>query len=94
MTSTLSSQKNAIRMLHVRAKTLLVYLQDVKAGKVPVDHHILREIGSLCNRLPITESDSFKEDLVKASRVHPFPLFLPLPLQLTAPCYFFSLPRK
>jgi len=65
LTSTLSSQKNAIRMLHVRAKTLLVYLQDVKAGKVPVDHHILREIGSLCNRLPITESDSFKEDLVK-----------------------------
>jgi len=52
-------------MLHVRARVILEYLVDVKNGKLPVDHATLREISSLCNRLPLMESEQFQEELVK-----------------------------
>ncbi|XP_064638940.1 COP9 signalosome complex subunit 6-like [Lineus longissimus] len=58
----LSAQHSAIKMLHNRVKLILDYLKAVDAGTVPKNHEILREAYSLCHRLPVLNTDRFKED--------------------------------
>ncbi|RUS21155.1 COP9 signalosome complex subunit 6-like protein [Endogone sp. FLAS-F59071] len=58
----LNTQRNAINMLHTRVAVLHQYLLDVNAGVVPKDHDVLRQIASLCNRLPAIDSAEFREE--------------------------------
>eukprot|EP00742_Colponemidia_sp_Colp-10_P002584 GILJ01002760.1.p1 GENE.GILJ01002760.1~~GILJ01002760.1.p1 ORF type:complete len:303 (+),score=34.47 GILJ01002760.1:47-955(+) len=62
ITSHLASVHNAISMLNSRIKTLLTYLEATHKGQVPKDHPILRQVASICNRLPALDSLRFKEE--------------------------------
>lgn len=57
--SHLTTQRNAIAMLHSRIQFLHQYLQDTKDGKIPMDHDIIRQIVSVCRRAPLTTSPEF-----------------------------------
>lgn len=58
----LIAQHSAIKMLHSRVKLILEYIKAVESGEVPKNHDILRETYSLCYRLPVLNTDRFKED--------------------------------
>eukprot|EP00794_Sanderia_malayensis_P010995 gene10995-12158_t len=58
----LQSQHSAIKMLFNRVKTILEYVKAVKAGEVPMNHEIIRDCLSLCQRLPVIDSAQFKEE--------------------------------
>ncbi|CAF3188622.1 unnamed protein product [Rotaria socialis] len=60
-------QFNAIRLLYQRMLMLLEYVRAVKEGQLERNDDLLREIGSLCQRLPIINTDDnnnqmFRED--------------------------------
>jgi COP9 signalosome complex subunit 6 len=60
-------QYNAIRLLYQRMLLLLEYVRAVKQGQLQRNDDLLREIGSLCQRLPIINTDDnnnqmFRED--------------------------------
>lgn len=60
-------QYNAIRLLYQRMLVLLEYVRAVKQGQLERNEDLLREIGSLCQRLPIINTDDnnnqmFRED--------------------------------
>jgi COP9 signalosome complex subunit 6 len=60
-------QYNAIRLLYQRMLVLLEYVRAVKQGQLARNDDLLREIGSLCQRLPIINTDDnnnqmFRED--------------------------------
>ena len=60
-------QYNAIRLLYQRMLVLLEYVRAVKQGRLERNEDLLREIGSLCQRLPIINTDDnnnqmFRED--------------------------------
>ncbi|ORX58152.1 Mov34-domain-containing protein [Hesseltinella vesiculosa] len=59
--SSLTTQKNALSMLHSRLVFLQQYLQDTKNGTVPMDHDILRQISSVCQRTPVTDHAAFDD---------------------------------
>jgi hypothetical protein len=48
-------------MLHIRISILKSYLESVKAGKLPADQSLLRDINSVCQQLPAIESGEFNE---------------------------------
>jgi len=56
---------NAISMLNVRVKILAKFLEEVKSGKIPNDHGLLRRISSLTSQLPATNTQQFKQDFVR-----------------------------
>jgi len=56
---------NAITMLNGRIKILARFLEEVKTGKTPYDHGLLRRISSLTSQLPATNTQSFKQDFVR-----------------------------
>lgn len=58
----LIAQYSAIKMLHSRVKLILEYIKAVEAGEIPKNLDILREAYSLCYRLPVLNTDKFKED--------------------------------
>ncbi|KAG1473937.1 hypothetical protein G6F56_000656 [Rhizopus delemar] len=58
--SHLTTQRNAIAMLHSRIQFLHQYLQDMNAGLVPIDHDILRQISSTCKRSTVLEKQAFQ----------------------------------
>ncbi|KAI8818521.1 maintenance of mitochondrial structure and function-domain-containing protein [Fimicolochytrium jonesii] len=60
----LTGQRNAIKMLHSRISLLHKYVADVEQGRLPRDHNIMRQIGSLCNRLPTIDSPDFREEFL------------------------------
>jgi hypothetical protein len=51
----------SIKMLHIRISVLKSYLEAVKAGTLPADQGLLREINSVCQQLPAIESGEFNE---------------------------------
>jgi len=55
-------QKSAVSMLHSRIEIILEYIKAVKAGELPLNHEIMRECLSLCQRLPVLNSEKFRED--------------------------------
>lgn len=55
----LNSLYNAVKMLNTRICFILRYLEATKQNQIPVDHQLLREISSLCNRLPTVDSQKF-----------------------------------
>ena len=55
---------NAIDMLNQRIQVLVNYLEQVKAGKIPVNHRMLRQVNSLVHRLPAVDSPQFTNDYI------------------------------
>jgi COP9 signalosome complex subunit 6 len=51
----------SIKMLHVRVSVLKQYLEAVKAGKLPADQALLRDINAVCQQLPAIDSGEFNE---------------------------------
>ncbi|PVD19165.1 hypothetical protein C0Q70_21730 [Pomacea canaliculata] len=64
----LQAQHSAIKMLHNRIALILQYIQAVEKGEVPKDHDVLREVYSLCYRLPVLSTLRFKEDYYNITR--------------------------
>ncbi|RIB24156.1 COP9 signalosome complex subunit 6A [Gigaspora rosea] len=60
----LTTQRNAIQMLHTRIKLLHNYLDLINSKQTPVDHDILRQIAGLCNRMPTIDSADFKQEFL------------------------------
>eukprot|EP01012_Entosiphon_sulcatum_P000428 TRINITY_DN100687_c0_g1_i1.p1 TRINITY_DN100687_c0_g1~~TRINITY_DN100687_c0_g1_i1.p1 ORF type:complete len:295 (-),score=50.98 TRINITY_DN100687_c0_g1_i1:15-878(-) len=54
-----TSQRDAANMLHMRIKLIITYLERVQRGEHPVDHNMLRNIASLCHKLPAMDSAPF-----------------------------------
>lgn len=64
VTSHLSSMHNAIKMLNIRIKSIVKYLEAVKAGKLSADQSVLRRLSSLVNLLPAIESANFNNEFL------------------------------
>ena len=62
LTTQLGGMRNAIGMLHDRVNMLQKYLADVASGKVAPNQSILREVASLCGRLPVMDPPDFFTD--------------------------------
>ena len=60
-TAHLTGAHGAVRMLAKRVKILHEYVELVRAGQLPYDHALLREISSLTRRLPAMNSDQFHQ---------------------------------
>ncbi|KAI8925829.1 maintenance of mitochondrial structure and function-domain-containing protein [Entophlyctis helioformis] len=58
----LTGQQNAIRMLQSRVQVLVKYLEEVEAGTLPRNHTVLRQLSSLCNRLPTVQGHDFESE--------------------------------
>lgn len=56
----LENVKSSVSTLTQRMQTLHAFLKATHEGKVPVDHELLRRISSVCDQLPVADSDSFK----------------------------------
>jgi COP9 signalosome complex subunit 6 len=54
----------AIEVLNTRVGVLVQILKDVEAGKMNMDHKLLRNIKALVQRLPVMSSSEFKSDLL------------------------------
>jgi len=55
---------NAVEMLNNRIQILIQYLEHVKAGKIPVNHKLMRQINSLIHRLPAVDSPKFTNEYI------------------------------
>ncbi|KAJ3072228.1 COP9 signalosome complex subunit 6 [Podochytrium sp. JEL0797] len=64
MVANLTGQRNAIKMLHSRVFILKAYLRDVENGVLPRDHELMRQIASICQRLPTMDSLEFKQEFM------------------------------
>jgi len=60
----LTSLHNAIKMLNLRIKIIQQFLRSIQKGDIPKDHGLLRQVASLCNRLPAINTNNFKEDFL------------------------------
>ena len=54
--------RNAIGSLQARIKLLAEYLERVENGKIKENPEILKNIQSVCNRLPTMTNEKFKQD--------------------------------
>lgn len=63
----LNAQYSAITLLYNRIKVICEYVKDVKSGRVKKNNDILREIQSLCHRLPIMNTPNFYKDFYTVS---------------------------
>lgn len=63
----LTAQHSAIKMLHSRVRLVLEYMKAVQNGQLPTNHEILREVYSLCHRLPVIQSPRFRQDFYNVS---------------------------
>lgn len=57
-----SNLDKASTALKSRVHMISQYLKDTNDGKIPRNHKVLRGIKALCNRLPVTDSDEFKQE--------------------------------
>jgi len=55
-------QQSAIKMLSTRIDIILQYVKAVKAGEISLDQNIMRQCLSLCQRLPVLNTQQFKDD--------------------------------
>ena len=55
-------QMNAVRMLRDRVRLIRDYVVDTKNGKIPWNHEVLREAHNLANRLPLLQSNTFRQE--------------------------------
>lgn len=64
LTSHLVGIHNAIKMLSLRIKVILKFLEATKKEEIPKDHGLLRQIASLTHLLPAANSSQFREDFL------------------------------
>merc|ERR1712126_711385 len=57
-----SGLANSVVMLNNRVKELLDYMREVKAGRAPKNHDILRQMLSICQALRTTHRDSLQHE--------------------------------
>lgn len=57
-----SGLANSVVMLNNRVKELLEYMKEVKAGRAPKNHDILRQMLSICQALQATHPDSLRHE--------------------------------
>lgn len=60
----LGTQYTAMSVLSERIDIVQKYLQAVQAGTVAGDHELLRQIKSLCSRLPAMDTARFNEEFL------------------------------
>jgi len=63
LSSHMTGMQNAIKMLRMRIVVILDAVKQMKAGSIPYDHGLLREISSLVRRLPVG-TDKVRESLL------------------------------
>ena len=63
----LNAQYSAISLLNNRIKVIFEYVKAVKEGKLSKNNEILREIQSLCHRLPVMNSEIFNKEFYTVS---------------------------
>lgn len=56
------AQHSAIKMLHYRVKLVLAYVKAVENGTLQPNHEILREAYTLSQRLPVVQSETFRQE--------------------------------
>merc|ERR1712087_759092 len=61
----IGGQYTAIAMLTERVDVILRYLRAVASEQVPTDHTLLRQIKSLCSRLPALNSSAFRDEFLQ-----------------------------
>ncbi|KAJ3202817.1 COP9 signalosome complex subunit 6 [Clydaea vesicula] len=64
LTDFLLSQKNAVNMLSTRIKFLINYIKEIQKSNLPMDNEILRDVASLCHRLPTIDDADFRKELL------------------------------
>jgi len=64
LTTHLLSMRNAIKMLNMRIKLIVRFLEAQKSQELPVDYSLLRRVNSLCHLLPVIDGDNFKQDFL------------------------------
>ncbi|CAF0783458.1 unnamed protein product [Didymodactylos carnosus] len=65
VTEQIHIQYNAIRLLYQRMLLLLEYVKAIKNNTLPRNDDLLREIGSLCQRLPIINTEDNNNPLFR-----------------------------
>jgi len=64
LTAHLLSIRNAIKMLNMRIKLIVQFIEAQKSGELPVDYSLLRRINALCHLLPAIDGDNFKQEFL------------------------------
>lgn len=64
-TAHLTGIHSAIKMLNIRVKLLMGYLQECQKNPSVVDAALLRQIASLCNQLPAIDTAQFRDDFLR-----------------------------
>lgn len=62
MVSHLVGQQNAVSMLQERIACLVAYVEAVCDNRVTADNDVMRQIASLCNRLPAIDGNDFSSE--------------------------------
>lgn len=65
LVASLRASTTALRLLQERLGTIRGYLEAVKAGTVPPDRALLRQIAALCARIPVSDSEHMRTDMIK-----------------------------
>jgi COP9 signalosome complex subunit 6 len=65
----LNAQYSAISLLNNRIRVIHEYIRAVKEGKLPKNSEILRDIQSLCHRLPVISSDGFYKEFYTVNNI-------------------------
>lgn len=65
LTQHLGTQHTAITMLTERVDIIRQYLKAVADGEVPADHEVLRQIKSLCAKLPAIDTPRYHEEFMQ-----------------------------
>jgi len=64
LTTHLFNMHNAIKMLNIRVKLIIAFLEEQKSGQIPLDYSLLRRINSLTNLLPTIDGESFTQEFL------------------------------
>lgn len=61
-TKQLLAQHGALKMLHGRLQLVVEYLKAVESGTLPRNEEVFRDVATLCHRLPVMDSERFKDE--------------------------------
>jgi Maintenance of mitochondrial structure and function len=63
----LVSQTNALTMMDTRIRFVLNFVKEVESGRIVADDALLRDIASMCSRLPAVEGSDFEAEFNKVN---------------------------
>ncbi|KAI5450033.1 hypothetical protein NCC49_003795 [Naganishia albida] len=64
LVTSLTTQRNAVAMLHERMRVLLKYIVGVINGTAQVDHAVLRQISAIVSTLPVMTESGFQDEFL------------------------------